>query len=169
MDLYDILMDDDVISSIHNNLDSLLYMIPEINSMIGFDHKHPDHYLDVWEHTLYALGLSEKDYEIRVILLLHDIGKTYSYIEGDIRHFYGHARVSKMISQSILTRLNFDNSFKNEILYLIEHHDLPIKNEEIQNNYELMQMLYKIQYCDALAHNPNKLERRKKNLAQIKS
>ena len=169
MDLYNILMDNDVVSSINNNLDSLLYFIPEINSMIGFMHKHPDHHLDVWNHTLNTLKLSEQDYEIRLVLLLHDIGKPYSFTEGEVRHFHNHAKMSYLISSKILERLNFEDNFKKEILYLIKHHDLPILDSEIMNNYELAQILYKIQVCDIYSHNPKKLEKRIKYLEKTKS
>ena len=49
--------------------------------MIGFDHKHPHHHLDVFNHTLYALSLSKKDFSIRMALLFHDISKPYCYVE----------------------------------------------------------------------------------------
>ena len=43
MNLYSILMSDDVILEINNNLEYILNIIPEIKPMIGFDHKHPHH------------------------------------------------------------------------------------------------------------------------------
>ena len=54
--------------------------------MIGFEHKHPHHHLDVWNHTLLALSYSPKDFDIRLVLLLHDIGKPHSYQDEEIRH-----------------------------------------------------------------------------------
>lgn len=168
MYLYEILTSDDVVSSIKENLDYILELIPEIKNMIGFEHKHPHHHLDVWDHTLLALSLSENDFEIRLCLLLHDIGKPFSYQEGEIRHFKGHPKVSSEISKDILIRLKFDKQFIDEICYLIEFHDTPITENDIKSNYELSFKLYKIQYCDALAHNPNKLEKRKEYLVKIK-
>lgn len=47
MNLYNILMADDIVKSVNENLDYLLQTIPEIKYMIGFDHKHPHHHLDV--------------------------------------------------------------------------------------------------------------------------
>lgn len=169
MILEDILTSSSIIESINNNLDYLLKIIPELEYMIGFDHKHPHHHLDVWNHTLYALSLSENDFEIRLCLLLHDIGKPHSYIEGDIRHFNGHALKSSEMTKEILERLNYDKSFIDEVCYLIKYHDTPMSKKDIQNNLELSIKRYKIQVCDALAHNPNKLDKRLKYLKKVRN
>lgn len=169
MHLYKILTSKDVVLSIKENLDYILEIIPEIKYMIEFEHKNPHHHLDVWNHTLYALSLSENDFEIRLSLLLHDIGKPFSYQEeGEIRHFHGHPKVSAEMSERILTRLNFDKQFIDEIYYLIELHDIPINDADITNNYDLSIKRYKIQKCDALAHHPDKLEKRNEYLSNIK-
>lgn len=166
--LYDILMNDDVVLSINDNLQYILKIIPEIKYSIGFDHKHPHHHLDVWDHTLLALSLSENDFEIRLCLLLHDIGKPFSYQEGDVRHFNNHPEVSAQMSEKILKRLGYQEEFIKEVCYLIRYHDSLISNQDIINNYDLTLKRYKIQECDALAHHPDKLEKRKKYLSKIK-
>lgn len=155
-----ILMSDDVVDSIKQNLDILLALIPELKDMIGFEHNHPHHHLDVWEHTLLALSLSPKEFDIRLVLLLHDIGKPHSYQDREIRHFKGHPQVSSRMSLEILKRLNFEHNKILELCYLIEQHDLPITNKEITTNKELAIKKFKIQFCDGLAHNPSKLEKR---------
>lgn len=169
MNLYDILMSDDVILEVNKNLDYILKIIPEINYMIGFDHKHPHHHLDVWNHTLYALSLSEVDFDIRVALLFHDIGKPFSYQEGEIRHFHNHPSVSAEMTKKILERLDFKEDFINKICYLVKYHDTPISQKQMEQDYQLSLKLYKIQYCDAMAHNPNMLDRRKKYLEETYS
>jgi len=162
--LYEILTANNIVESINNNIDYLLSLIPEIRYMIGFKHNHPHHHLDVWNHTLLALSLSENNFEIRLVLLLHDIGKPFSYQDEEIRHFHNHANVSSNMAKTILTRLNYPENFINKICYLIKYHDTPITNKDILENYELTYELYKIQYCDALAHNPTKLSKRKEYL-----
>ena len=57
-------------NNIKENESILVGYIPEIQSMIGFDHKHPHHHLDVWEHTKLALSLSNNDIDVRLALLL---------------------------------------------------------------------------------------------------
>lgn len=167
MKLFDIIMSDDVVSEINNNLNYILDIIPEVRYMIGFDHKHPHHHLDVWNHTLYALSLSEKNFDVRLVLLLHDIGKPFSYQEGEVRRFKNHPVVSANMSKNILKRLNFNSSYIDKICYLIRQHDSPITDDMIKDDYDNSLLLYKIQYCDALAHHPDKLEKRKDYLNSI--
>ena len=162
MILHEILLSNDIVESINRNMDSLLQIIPEIENMIGFEHMHPHHHLDVWNHTLLALSLSEKDFDIRLCLLLHDIGKPFSYQDEEVRHFRNHAKVSANMSRIILNRMGYEKKYINYICFLIENHDTSISDEQISNDYDLCLKLLKIQKCDALAHHPDKLEKRKK-------
>jgi len=158
--LYAILMETDVVSSIRNNLDELISVIPEIKYMIGFPHNHPHHHLDVFEHTLLAISFADFDFTERLCLLLHDIGKPFSYQEGVVRHFKGHPYVSAKMSDIILNRLCFSKDFIEEVCYLIKYHDTPITDFDIEENFDLTYKRFKIQMCDAYAHNPLKLEKR---------
>ena len=169
MDLKEILESDNIVEAINNNLEYLLQLIPELKDMIGFEHKHPHHHLDVWNHTIYALSLSPNNFEIRLALLLHDIGKPHSFIEGEVRHFPNHPLVSCEITRTILTRLNYDNETIEKICYLVKTHDSIITKEEINNNRSLLYKRYIVQYCDTYAHNPEKLEKRVKYLSKIKN
>ena len=162
LNLEEILLSDNVVESINENMDYLLKIIPEIKNMIGFKQNHPHHHLDVWNHTLLALSLSKKDFDVRLGLLLHDIGKPFSYQDEEVRHFRNHAAVSASMAKIILKRLGFDDDYIKYVCYLIEHHDTPISNEQIENDYDLCLKLLKIQKCDALAHHPDKLDNRKK-------
>ena len=169
MQLQEILIQDDVVESINKNMEELTRLISEINYMIGFDQKHPHHHLDVWEHTLYAISLSKNDFDIRLALLLHDIGKPFSYQEGEVRHYKNHPKVSAYIAKLILNRLDYKEDYIDKICYLIEKHDTPILDYDIKTKYDLSLKLYEIQRCDALAHHPDKLEKRKEYLNNIDS
>lgn len=165
--LKEILMEEDVVNSINVNLDELLSMIPEMRAMIGFEHKHPHHHLDVFNHTLLALSRAPLDFKIRVVLLLHDLGKPYSCQEGEIRHFKNHPQVSSVMSYDIFTRLGFSKEEIDELCYLIKEHDNLINDEDISENIDLVKIRFKIQFCDALAHHPDKLEKRINYLLKI--
>lgn len=166
-ELYNILMNDNVVVSIKNNLDIILNLIPELKDTIGFAHNHPHHHLDVWNHTLLALSYSQKIFEIRLVLLLHDIGKPHSYQDEEIRHFRGHQKISANMAFYILKRLNFNDDEIFKLCYLIEQHDSPITDKEIIDDKELAITKFRIQCCDSLAHNPLKLEKRISYLLSI--
>ena len=166
--LIDLLSCQDVSSEITKNLDKLLTIIPEIKPMIGFDHKNPHHHLDVFKHTLLALSLSPNDLDVRLILLLHDIGKPHSFTEGEIRHFRGHPEVSAKMSKEILNRLGFETTYVNKLCRIISQHDNPITKEYIEKNKEMALIRYNVQVCDTLANNPTMNEKRLAYINEIK-
>ena len=168
MSLQEILLTDDIVKSINDNMDDLLLIIPEIKNMIGFEHNHPHHHLDVWNHTLLALSLSEKDFDIRLCLLLHDIGKPLSYQDEEVRHFKNHEIISSEIAEKVLKRLCYNDDYIKYICHLIERHDTKITDEQIEEDYDFCLTLFEIQRCDALAHSPKALEKRKEYLRDTK-
>lgn len=143
-------------------------IIPELEASKGFDQKHPHHCYDVWEHTKVALLRSKPDLQIRIALLLHDIGKPYSYQDGEVRHFKGHPDKSAEMSKEILKRLGYEENEIEDICYLIKNHDKIIDVDKINKcNSELIKKLLYIQYCDAYAHEPEHIEKRVKKLDEI--
>lgn len=167
--LYNILMQENIKESINNNLEYLLNLIPEIKNIIGFNHNNPHHHLDVWEHTLYALSISEINFDLRLALLLHDIGKPYTCTtKNGINHFYNHPFIGAQMTKNILTKIGFCNEYIEKIYYLVLLHDTPIKQSDIKNNYDLTYIRYLIQEYDVLAHHPEKLEKRIKYLESTK-
>ncbi len=167
MNLESILLSENVIYSIYQNLDKLLQQIPELKLIINFNHKHPHHHLDVFNHTLLSLFQSPKDLTIRLALLFHDIGKPICFKEENgIRHYPSHGKYSSKIARQILIRLNYPFEYTDIICELIEKHDEPITKENIKENYDFCFILYQIQYCDALAHHPLKLDKRIKYLKE---
>ena len=141
----------------HKN--EIFTIIPELEDEDGFDQKSPWHIYDVWKHTEVALTNSNHDFEERLALLLHDIGKPYSYQDdGEVRHFRGHAQKSAEISKDILKRLEIDDRDASRILYLIENHSTIIDTNNINmRNIGLTRKLLNIQYCDTKAYNPEKI------------
>ena len=134
-------------------------IIPELEKEVGFEQKSDYHIYDVWEHTLKALEKSDNDLEIRLALLLHDIGKLHKYQDdGDIRHFKGHAQESAKIAKDILTRLGYEEKQIEDICYLIANHAKTINVDDVnKDNLEITKKLLHIQYCDAYGYNPKYL------------
>ncbi len=150
--------------------DAMITYIPEIKFMIGFEHKHPHHNLDVWNHTIKVVeGLENEDLEIKMAGLLHDIGKPFSYQEGSVRHFHGHPDVSAEMSKQILTRLGYNPNFIQDVYYFVKMHDTIIDPENLTNSVSMVRRLLKLQYADARAHHPDKIEKRINTLNEIKS
>lgn len=153
---------------IEENLEFITQNIPEVKSMMGFEHRHPHHHLDVWEHTLEAMkNLESTDLEVRMAVLLHDIGKPFSYQDEEVRHFHGHPEVSAKMSESILRRLSYDEGFIKEVCYLVKMHDTIIDPNDLDNTREMINKRLQVQYADAKAHAPSKVEKRIKFLDDI--
>ena len=152
------------------NKRALFAIIPELIEEDGFNQKNPWHIYDVWEHTEYALENSEEDLEIRLALLLHDIGKPHSYQDnGQKRHFKGHAKKSVNITKNVLRRLGYEEKEIKRICYLVENHSTLINIQNVNsNNLEITKKLLQVQYCDTKAYNPQYAEKVIKKLNATK-
>lgn len=165
-----ILTSENIVEAIDENMGILLSSIPEIKNMIGFEHRHPHHHLDVWQHTLLVMkNLDTKDLELNMAGLLHDIGKPFSYQDEEVRHFHGHPEISFEMAKQILTRLGYDKAFIDRVSYLVKTHDTIIDPNNLDNKFELVQKRLRLQYADAKAHNPDKVGKRIAFLDNIKN
>ena len=118
--LMSILMSDDVINTFHSQERAIFKIIPELRAEKGFNQKSEWHCYDVWEHTIHSIASCDQDPTSRLTLLLHDIGKPYSYQDdGEVRHFKGHARKSAEMAKPILERLGVGPLQEEKILFLI--------------------------------------------------
>ncbi|MDR0913718.1 MAG: CCA tRNA nucleotidyltransferase [Oscillospiraceae bacterium] len=101
-------------------------IIPELAAMFDYDQHTPHHNRNLWSHTVAALKNIENSPLLRVVMLLHDIGKPIvcTTDSDGICHFYGHQKVSAQMAQVILTRLKFPNKFVANAVTLIELHDI---------------------------------------------
>ena len=154
--------------TINENMEYIFGLIPELAFMVGFEHRHPHHHLDVWEHTLKVVeNIQVNDLEIIIAGLLHDIGKPFSYQDDEVRHFKGHPQVSAKISQNILRRLGYRDKFVEHVEYLVRTHDTIIDPQNLDNSYEMIEKRLELQYADAKAHAPETVEKRIKFLNEI--
>lgn len=153
--LRNILLNENVEQSIKENEEIIFHIIPLLKEEKGFEQKSEWHCYDVWNHTIKAITTCDENFKDRLILLLHDIGKPFSYQDdGDIRHFRGHAEKSAELSKIILENLVINEKDKNEMLFIIRNHSKKIENLHISNNPRLFCRLLKIQMCDASAYEP---------------
>ena len=166
--LEQILMKDIILE---NDEKILFEIIPELKDEKDFSQNNPWHIYDVWNHTKTVLKNSKPDKEIRLALLLHDIGKPHSYQddENGIRHFKGHSQKSAEISEKILRQLGYTENEIDNICFLIADHDKTIDPKVINiENLEIYIKLLYIQYCDASGYNPKYIQRVFDKLDKIK-
>lgn len=134
--------------------------IPEIAPCIGFSHENSYHIYDVWGHTARAVALSQREFVVRLALLLHDLGKpqAYQFVNGRGK-FTGHPLISRQLAEGILERLHPDRATFRQVLFLVEHHDdVPPQTTEELGRFLLahgertLQQLLLVMEGDALAH-----------------
>lgn len=165
----EVLKGENVAKSINDNMDYLIYLIPEIKYIVGFEHKHPHHHLDVWQHTLEVLkNLNSRDLELNMAAILHDIGKPFSYQDEEVRHYHGHPEMSYEMTKQILERLGYDENFIRSVSYLVRTHDTVIEPNNLDNTLEMVQKRLQLQYADAKSHHPDKIDKRIRFLDDIK-
>jgi tRNA nucleotidyltransferase (CCA-adding enzyme) len=106
--------------------DVIFVFIPELAPELGFEQKNPNHIHDIWTHTTMAVDAIEADPVLRLTMLLHDVGKAECFFtdEAGVGHFYGHAQAGKEKADRILRRLRCDNAVREEVVQLIEYHDI---------------------------------------------
>ena len=98
---------------------------PELLPMVNFPQNNIHHCYDVWEHTLHALSFVPPEPELRLTMLLHDIGKPKCFTEDaeGRGHFHGHPAVSAALAEEMLQRLRADHTTRETVVRLIAWHD----------------------------------------------
>ena len=154
-----------VVKEIVNNLDYLLEIIPELKMTISFDQKQHPNDLDLFWDILSRLSLSPNDYDIRLVILLHDIAKPYYYQTEEVKDYKKYAKMSSIISKNILTRLEYNDSYIEKICKMIEYYDTDLL--DIDDLIFLRKILI-VQDCDVYSHNLQYLDKRVNCIAKLK-
>ena len=99
-------------------------VIPELIPMVGFDQRSPHHVYDLFTHTAKVLENTPADLVLRWAALLHDTGKiaTFTTDATGRGHFYGHAKASAEIADSVLRRLKAPTQLREQVVLLIGRH-----------------------------------------------
>ncbi|MBQ9142089.1 MAG: HD domain-containing protein [Lachnospiraceae bacterium] len=100
-------------------------ILPEFDDCMETPQNHPHHCYNVGEHTLHSLKEVPATKELRLAMLLHDIGKpvVMTTDEEGITHFHGHQTVGAEMAKEILKRLRYDNDTLSMVTSLVEFHD----------------------------------------------
>ena len=102
----------------------LAAVIPELAPMIGFDQCSPHHAYDLITHTAHVVEGDPPTLPLRWAALLHDTGKVTTFTRDATGrgHFYGHARDSAAMADTILRRLKAPTALREEVVTLIGRH-----------------------------------------------
>lgn len=148
----------------------LFKIIPELKYEKNFEQRNEWHCFDVWGHTIATINACDNNVEDRLVMLLHDIGKPFSYQDdGNIRHFKGHAQKSAEMAKIILDRLNIAENNKKTIIKLIDMHSTKIEIENINvENLNFYKRLLKIKICDAKGYEEEHYKLINKELNKLK-
>lgn len=120
--------------------DVLGVVIPELTDSVGFLQHSPYHKYSVWGHTAYAVGAAAEDVQVRLAMLLHDLGKPATFTRDTTGrgHFKGHAAKSAEMAEEILTRLRYPNRVVRAVTDLVVRH-----SDKIINDAQIRRMLAK--------------------------
>ena len=99
---------------------------PELNSIINLPQNTIYHKFNAWEHTVEVVKNTPVNLVLRMAALLHDIGKGESNIriinKKGLFSDPKHEIESTKKAQTFLSRLDYNQSFIKEVLWLISEH-----------------------------------------------
>lgn len=107
-------------------------VIPELKNMFDYEQNSRYHNSTLYVHTARAVAAAPKSAEMRLAMLLHDIGKPFCRTtdENGEGHYYGHAAKSAEIAERILRELKCDNALRMRVCEIIKYHDIPVELSE---------------------------------------
>lgn len=122
--------------------DVIAQILPELQPMFDLSQQNRHHNYDVWEHTVRAVEQVPGTPLLRWAMLLHDSGKPAckTVDELGIGHFKGHPKVSRAVADSITRRLKFSGELRQNVLLLVEQHDVPLAETPKMLRRRLAQM-----------------------------
>lgn len=100
-------------------------IIPEIAPAVNFTQYGKKHAYDVWEHICHTVDTIPQDKDLRLTMLLHDLGKVPCHKLNDKGEstFKNHAIVGGEMAKEILSRLRMDKKTINRVSFLVSNHD----------------------------------------------
>lgn len=138
------------------------YIIPLMCHTVGFAQRGGHHFLDVFEHSLLAVGVIAPELVLRLTMLLHDIGKPFVWDSSEslsYDRFDDHAAVSAKLAGKILRDLKYDNATRKDVVELIAHHNDILLPDSVNVRRALARLgevqtrrLVQVRVADLIAH-----------------
>lgn len=160
VELEGMLTGDNVAEVLNEYRDVLTVFMPELGETFDFPQRTKHHCYDVWRHIVHSVEAVEPDALLRMVMLLHDIGKPRAHTtdESGCDHFKGHPMISAELGEAILKRLRFPNEFVADCLLLVDYHDVRYNGSAKQIKRLLQRLgekntmrLFKVQRADTAA------------------
>ena len=135
----------------------LCAVIPELRATLGFDQRTHHHIYDIYTHTAHVMAGVPATSVLRWAALLHDIGKPacFTLDKAGCGHFYGHAKVSAEMANTVLHRLKAPTALRSRVVRLIELHMTPLtadrkllRRRVAQHGFETVYDLLRLQESD---------------------
>ena len=138
------------------------YIIPMMCHTVGFAQRGGHHFLDIFEHSLLAVGVIAPELVLRMTMLLHDIGKPFVWDSSEslsYDRFDDHAAVSAKLAGKILRDLKYDNATRKDVVELIAHHNDILLPDPVNVRRALARLgevqtrrLVQVKVADLIAH-----------------
>ncbi len=153
--------------------DIIAILIPELVATFDFAQNNPHHNKTVWRHITASVANIEPDKLLRMVMLLHDIGKPLALRtdSNGIDHFKGHNHFGAVLAKTALKRLKYPTKFIEDTVTLIEYHDVRFTGSQKQIKHVLNKIgeenfrrLLKVQRADILAQSKYMREAKLNNL-----
>lgn len=99
---------------------ALQHLIPELCAGEGVTQRADYHRYDVLEHAFRTCAATPKALPLRLMGLLHDVGKPQSYQESG--NFRQHQQIGAAMTETILRRLRYPNALIARVKRAVEEH-----------------------------------------------
>lgn len=151
-------------------------ILPEYGGIVDARQNTPNHIYTVDVHTIKALQSIRPTAELRLVMLIHDFGKSeVRKVKEDGRDsFYRHPEVSARMAADIMARLKFDHYTTDRVVRLVKWHGLKYAADEVnvrralnRVGADIFEEFIEVQEADVRAKNPE-IVTEKLNLLQKK-
>lgn len=152
--------------------------IPELRESFDFRQNNPHHFLDVYGHICLSVENVRPQWQMRLTMLLHDIGKPLAKTTDDngVDHFKGHQKISADLAAPILKRFKISNELYDRVMLIIPIHDIHIgtKKKNIKKwlnrlGEQGVRDLIEVKRADKLGQNPKMTGEELQNLVTTES
>lgn len=158
---------DNVLSVLDKYRDIIGVVIPELVPCFECVQNTPWHIYNVYEHIINAVAYSKPNPDLRLTMLLHDIGKpaVKKTDENGRDHFKTHAQAGAEIAEKVLKRFKVSTKTLKHIITLVKYHQSVQNVGKInikrwfnlispENTFDLLD----VRIADLKAHNPEKVQ-----------